>query len=153
MMPGENISVSDEAMPSRIGRSRTKLTYASTAKRVPVQPDAFGELQPAFDAAGAGSIAVMVDDAPAPFPAQLRRRQLRQGMGVLDRDHRLVIVAVQRPRLDLRLRQLAAVQQLVERMQMMIALGADGAQRRFEFVGPKQAIALFRLHGLTSMPS
>ena len=45
------------------------------------------------------------------------------------------------------------MQELVERMQVMIALGADGAQLGFELVWCAQAIVDVNVHGLTSMPS
>ena len=46
------------------------------------------------------------------------------------------------------------MQQLVERMEMMVALRADGAQRRLELVRSQETIAAcVGVHGLTSMPS
>ncbi len=64
------------------------------------------------------------------------------------RDHGLVIVAVERPGLDLALGAFAAVQQLVERMQAVIAPRADVAQRGFQFVARVRQI-----HSTISMPS
>ncbi len=86
-------------------------------------------------------VAVMVDDAAAPFAAQLRGRQLADSAWAsLIGNHRLVIVAVERPGLDLLARKLAAVQQLVERMKMVVAHRADGAQLRLELVRRQQTI-------------
>ncbi len=59
--------------------------------------------------------------APAPFAAQFRGRQLAQRIRILDRESSPGRVAVERPRLNLRTRELAAMQQLVERMKMVIA--------------------------------
>src|SRR5262249_40757131 len=61
--------------------------------------------------------------------------EARDHHGVFDRDRALVIIAVQRPGLHLTLVELAAVQQAVERMQAVIAGGADVAQRCLEFRG------------------
>ena len=58
---------------------------------------------------------------------------------VLHRDHRLIIVAVERPGLHLAFGALAAVQERVERMQTMIAPRADIAQSRLEFLAASSA--------------
>ena len=88
---------------------------------------------------GALAVAVMVDQAAAPFAAQVGRRQPREQRRVLPRDRGLVVVAVQRPGLDLALRQLPAMQQAMEGVEDVVALGADRAQRGFEFVGRQQS--------------
>ena len=82
-----------------------------------------------------GRLAVVIDQPRAPFAADRRIVATRDQARVLDRDHRLVIVAVERPGLDLALGAFAAVQQLVERMQPVIAPRADVAQRRFQLCG------------------
>ena len=47
---------------------------------VAVEAEPVGELEPARDAAVAGGLAVMIDEAAAPFPAQMRnRRSARSG--------------------------------------------------------------------------
>src|SRR5262249_31648962 len=66
-------------------------------------------------------------------------RRPRQDGGVLHRDDRLVEIAVQRPGLDLAAVQLAAMQQGMERVQIVVTLRADGAQSGFQ---------LFRAHQL-----
>ena len=93
-------------------------------------------------------VAVMVDDARGAIRgAAPDRRSARSGVRVLDRDHRLVIVAVERPGLHLRLRELAAMQQVMERMKVVVARRADGAQRRLQFA------RLHEFHSAISMLS
>src|SRR5205085_7675769 len=93
---------------------------------------AVGETQPTGDAAVTVLDAVVVDEASAPLPPQRRVVAARDQARVLHRDHRLIVIAVQRPRLHLALAALSAVQEAVERMQAVIAPGADVAQRRFQ---------------------
>src|SRR3569833_849901 len=107
-----------------------------------VKPETFGELQPAFDAAFAAHVAVMIFDSVAPFLADGPVPETRDHDRVLDRYRALIKVAVQRPRLDLSLVQLAAVQQPMERMQVVVAHRADMAQRRFQFLGVSQRRAV-----------
>src|SRR5262249_11091872 len=95
----------------------------------------FSQLQPAFDAALAADIAVMILDAVAPFHACRAVAEARDHDRVLDRNRALVKVAVQRPGLHLALAELAAVQKLMERMQVVISRRADMAQRGLEFLG------------------
>ena len=83
-----------------------------------------------------------------PFAAQLAVVEAADQGGVLARHGRLVAVAVERPGLHLRLCQLAAVQQVMERMLVVIALGADGADRRLEF-GNRHRLLRFALGALT----
>ena len=89
----------------------------------------------------------MVDEASPPLPAQRRILTARDQARVFQRDHRLVIVTIERPGLHLALRAFAAVQQHMERVQPMIAPRADVAQLRFEF-GRRH-----RLHSVISIPS
>ena len=114
---------------------------------VAVEPEPVRQLEPARNAAVAVAFAVMVDEAAAPFPAQRRIVAARDQARILDRDHRLVIVAIERPGLDLALGALAAVQQAVERVQTVIALRPDVAQLRLELLRRHQ------LHSTISMPS
>ena len=93
------------------------------------------------------SLAVVIDQARAPFAPQRRIVAARDQARILDRDHRLIVVAVERPGLHLALGALAAVQQAVERMQAVIAPRADVAQRRFQFVG-RQAASQHDLHAV-----
>ena len=94
-----------------------------------------------------GALAVVIDQPRAPFAADRGIVAARDQARVLDRDHRLVIVAVERPGLDLALGAFAAVQELVERMQAVIAPRADVAQRRFQLVG-RQAASQHDLHAV-----
>ena len=87
-----------------------------------------------------GRVAVMVDQAAAPFAADVAVEAARDQARVLHRDHRLIVVAVERPGLDLALGAFAAMQQMMERMQAMIAPRADVAQSRFEFIGRQQCV-------------
>ena len=80
------------------------------------------------------AFAVMVDEAAAPLAAHRRIVAARDQARILDRDHRLVIVAIERPGLDLALAALAAVQQRVERVQPVIAPRPDVAQLRLQLL-------------------
>ena len=94
------------------------------------------------------ALAVVVDEPAAPFAARRRILAARDQARVLDRDHRLVVVAVERPGLDLALGAFAAVQQLVERMQAVIAPRADVAQRGFQLLAASVSV-----HSTISIPS
>jgi hypothetical protein len=74
----------------------------------------------------------VVDDALAPDPAEGRIVHPGEDRRVLHRDGRLVVVAVQRPGPDLVPRQLAVVQEAVERVEVVVAARADAAQLRFQ---------------------
>ena len=100
-----------------------------------VQPKALGQLQPALDAALGARLAVMIFDPVPPFLPDAAVAEARDHDGVLDRYGALVIIAVKRPRLHLSLVQLAAVQQPMKRMQVVIARRADLAERGFQFFG------------------
>ena len=129
------------------GESRRRQQPAQRHHVVAVEAEPVGELEPARDAAFAVALAVVIDKAAAPFAARRLILAARDQARVLDRDHRLVIVAVERPGLDLALGAFAAVQQLVERMQPVIAPRADVAQRGFQLLRRHQ------LHSMISMPS
>src|SRR5215475_15802571 len=89
----------------------------------------------------------MVDKTRAPFAAHGGILAARNKACVLDGDHRLIIVTIECPGLHLAFAALAAVQQRVKRMQAMVALCTDIAQRGFRFVRRKQ------LHSTVSIPS
>src|SRR6202008_3233456 len=72
---------------------------------------------------------------------------------VLDRNDVLVVVAIERPGLELAARQLALVHQLVERMAVVVALRADRPQACFECARRQQLVALKHGHSISSMPS
>ena len=98
---------------------------AGADDEVAIEPQALGELDPAVDAAVGFVFAVVIDDALAPNAAQRRILDARQDGGVLDRDRRLVIIAVERPGLELNLAAPSLMHQPVQRMQIVIARRAD----------------------------
>ena len=112
------------------------------------ETETVGQHQPALDAAVAGVLAVVIDDALAPDAAQLGILHPRQDGGIFNGDHRLVIEAVQRPGLNLFAVELAAVQHLMERVMDVVAAGADGAQFPVELVGRHEGV-----HKAISIPS
>ena len=88
----------------------------------------------------------------ARLAAQLRPRHHRadeQLVGVLRRDTRLIIVAIERPGLDLAAVELAVAHQVMEGVLVVVALGANRAQLGFELLGREQRCG----HSLTSIPS
>ena len=90
----------------------------------------------------------MIDDALTPDrDAALASVHAGEHGGVLHRDHGLVIVAVEGPGPDLILRELAVVQQPVERVQVVVAACADVAQSRLELVGAEEPPALGGVRG------
>src|SRR5262249_56879031 len=80
--------------------------------------------QPLREAAAVGSVAVVVGDAPDPGPPERRVVRLGDDDRVLDRDPRLVVVAVQRPGLELLARERPGVHPLVE---PVLVVAADHA--------------------------
>src|SRR5450631_4382236 len=93
----------------------------------------------------------MILDALSPLPAVLGICHPGQDRRVLDWDHRLIIVAIERPGLDFFIGALAAVQPAMEAMQIMVALGPDLAQAGFEFVAGQGLRG--NAHREISMPS
>ena len=83
-------------------------------------------------------LAVVIDQAAAPFAARCGIFATRDQARILDRDHGLIIVAIERPGLHLAFAAGAAVQELVERMQPVVAPRADVAQACFKFVAAQQ---------------
>src|SRR5882672_4206186 len=116
-----------------------------------VEPEAFGEFQPAFDAALGADVAVMVLDPVPPFHPYGAVAEARDHDRVLERDRALIIIAVQRPGLHLALVQLAAMQQPMERMQAVITRRPDLAQGCFQFAGAVQRYALADRQGCHSV--
>src|SRR5262249_19671108 len=78
-------------------------------------------------------------EAAAPFSPQRRVVATRDQARVLHRDHRLVVVAIERPGLNLAFGAFAAVQQRMKRVQAVIAVRADGAQLRLQVL-PRQGL-------------
>src|ERR1700722_20206573 len=112
-----------------------------------VEPEALGQLQPALDAALGAEVAVMVFYSVPPFQPDAAVAEARDHHRVLQRNRALVKIAVQRPGLYLSLVQLAAMQQPVKRMQVVIAGRADVAERRFQLAGTVQRDALAERKG------
>ena len=109
---------------------------------VAVEAEAVGQHEPALDAAGVVARAVVLEHAMDPVAAQLAVVDAADEGGVLARDGGLIAVAVERPGRDLALVQLAAVQELMERVLVVIALGADGLDRGLELLGaPKCGVS------------
>src|SRR4029078_263224 len=129
------------------GKTRARQDSAQGRDVTALKPEAVGELEPPRNAAVAFALAIMVDETRAPFAAHGEILATRDQARVLDGNHRLVIVAIESPGLHLTFAALAAVQQCMERMQAMVAFGADIAQRGFKFVRWKQ------LHRTISIPS
>jgi hypothetical protein len=72
----------------------------------------------------------MIGQAAAPLAARRGIVAPRDQARILQRDHGLIIVAVERPSLDLSPAALAPVQERVKGMAMVIAFCPDIAQRR-----------------------
>src|SRR5262249_33763722 len=104
-----------------------------------------GQDQPALDAAFLLAEPVMVHDAMDPIAAKLAVVTTAHQRRVLPRHRRLIAVAVESPGLYLALVQLAAMQQLMKRMLVVVTLGADGAQLLLQFFGAQNLG-----HGFTS---
>src|SRR5262249_30588968 len=77
----------------------------------------------------------MIDQARTPLAAHRLIVAAGDEACILDRDHRLIVVAIKRPGLNLPLVALAAVQKAMKRMQPVIARSADLAQLGLELAG------------------
>src|ERR1700727_1045835 len=95
----------------------------------------------------------MIGDPMHPLAAQFAILAARDQRRVLARDRRLIDEAVERPGLHLPLVELAVVQKAVERVQIVIAHGTNGAQRRFQRIGSHGVRGRVYVHGETSIPS
>src|SRR6516165_9615319 len=76
----------------------------------------------------------MIHQTAAPLAANFRIRATSNQARIFNRDHRLVVVPVQRPGLNLPLGALSGVKEFVKRVQAMIARRADLAQPSFELI-------------------
>src|SRR5690242_13208758 len=95
-----------------IGLDREARGRKDTAVRgdiASLEPEAIGERQPPDDATIIVAFAVVIDDALAPDTPQLRIAHPRQDGSVFHRDHALIIVAIERPGLDLSAIELAGM--------------------------------------------
>src|SRR5262249_4152027 len=105
---------------------------------VALEPEPIRELEPACNAALARLGAVVIDHTAAPLAADIAVGAARDQARILHGDHGLIVVAGERPGLDLALGALAAVQEVVERVQPMVPPRADVAQPGLELVGREQ---------------
>ena len=78
------------------------------------------------DKANKDGVAIVVDDALAPGAAEDRVGTAGEDDRIFDRDDALIVVAVQRPGLELSAGELAFVHQQMKRMVVMVALLARG---------------------------
>ena len=111
------------------------------------------QLNPFFDSAGARSVAIVVDDALAPRAPKRRIFAAREDDGILDGNNALVVIAVERPGLKLAVGQLAFVHHQMERMPVMVSLGADCLQPAFKLSGRQQFLFLHFNQSVISIPS
>jgi len=81
------------------------------------------------------ALAVMVDEAAAPFAADVAILATADQAGILQRNAGLIVIAVERPCLHLAFGALAGMKPVMERMQAVIAPGADVAQCGLECIG------------------
>src|SRR5277367_4521005 len=95
----------------------------------------------------------MVGDPMHPLAAQFAILATRDERRVLARDRRLIDEAVERPGLHLAFVELAVMQKAVERMQIVVAHGSDGPQRRLERLGGHRFRRGMYVHWETSIPS
>src|SRR6266540_2312192 len=98
-----------------------------------VEAESFGQLQPALNAALRAKIAVVILEPVSPLDPDAAVAEARDDNRVLDRNRALIVVAVERPRLNLSLVQLAAVQEPMKRVQVVITRRADLSERGLEF--------------------
>src|SRR5437764_15340422 len=105
---------------------------------VAIESEPIGQFEPPCDAAFLLCVPVMIDQALPPDPSECWIVAPCDQMCVLDRDHRLIVVTVERPRLDLTLGAVAAMQQVMERVQAVIAAGADLAKACLDLVFRQQ---------------
>src|SRR5215475_13390889 len=98
-----------------------------------------------------GSVVIL--NTTEPDPPKGRVLGLRDDQGILDRNPRLVVVAIQHPLLQLDLRQIPLVHQLVIGMMVIVAGGAFARQPFHESFLRKGTSMLIAPHSLISIPS
>ena len=79
-------------------------------------------------------LAVMINQTAAPLATDFRIRAVGNQARIFDRNHRLIVIPVQRPGLNLPFGALSGVKEFVERVQAMIARRANLAQPGFELI-------------------
>src|SRR5215472_896341 len=119
------------------------------------QAGGFDQFEPLFDTAGTGvsAVAVVIDQAFAPRGAERGVIGAGEQGGVLARDVRLIVVAVEGPSLELAAAERAFVHQLMKRVLVVIALLADGVEAGDELFFGKWMAFLLVAHSVNSMPS
>src|SRR5216684_977102 len=88
----------------------------------------FDEAQPFFNASGSCAVAIVIEDTFAPCEAEGGIFAAREDRGVFDGDAALIVVTIERPRLELAAREPAFVHQYVERVLVVVALLTDGME-------------------------
>src|SRR5436305_526227 len=107
------------------GKARCGQQAAKRDDVVAIQAERVGEFEPARDPAILVGATVMIDQPAPPFATQCRIWAACNQAGVLHRYHGLVVVAVERPGLDLSFAALTSVEQGVKRMVAVIPPGAE----------------------------
>ena len=145
----EKSSVSDEATHSTNGRVRTRFRYSFPIKRVAGKTSCAPITRSRSSPVASASliqrripplrvlVSVMIDNAFPPARAETPDRRARKNDRVFDRNDRLVVIAVQRPGLQLPAAEFAFVHQQMKGMLVVIALFADLAQRRTQLLERK----------------
>src|SRR5690606_20194722 len=141
-------ALTHEIYVSLDGKSRSRQGAGHGCYVVTVEAEPIRQDEPPLDPAFLLTAAVMVENAVNPLAAQLAIGRAAHQGGILPRHRGLVAVPVERPCLHLALVELARVKQAVERVLVVVALGADGADLPLELFGRHRAH-----HRRTSMPS
>src|ERR1035438_3122515 len=140
-------------------KSRRRQNLLRAHHPLPVESGRFRQLDPAQDSALALLVTVMIDNAFSPGAPESGVRRARKNDRVFNRNQRLVVVPVQRPRLQLPAAQFAFVHEHVKGMLVVIALGSNLAQRSAQLLERKLANAFFdysstcQLSSATSQPA
>src|SRR5712692_8659232 len=103
----------------------------------------FDQAQPFFDAARLRAIAIVIENAFAPRLTEGGIFAARENRGILDGNAALVVVAVERPGLQLPARELSLVHQQMKRMLVVVALFADGVKASDELGFGEQGLGGF----------
>jgi len=108
------------------GVTRCRQDSGVTKREIAREAGGFDQAQPLFDAAGIGSIAVVIEDALAPGEAEGRVFASREDGCIFDGDTALIVVAIKRPGLQLAAGELAFMHQQMKWMLVVVALLANG---------------------------
>src|ERR1035438_754498 len=105
----------------------------SAQRLVAIESDSFDQLQPLFDAARSRAVPIMVQNSFAPGDSKRGIFTARKNGRVFDRDMFLIVVAIQRPGLQLAASEFSFVHEQVKRMPVMVELRANGVKTGDEF--------------------